>query len=207
MTPSMQPTLPIGKIVRGKNPREYFDPAEMAELEEGIRAVGVLEPIVVRPVPGTNLYEIIADERRWRAAKNVFGDGYGMPVVINDANDETAEAMSVIENYHRAVACRRSPRRTAPAPAPARRQRGNRSPHGLVARRAGAAAGAAGLSARRAQGPHHPHHPTRPRRTVVWQSSRQAEQRAGLHRGAEGAGGRAQSAVGPLRAAAVRAGL
>ena len=102
-TQPSQPTLPIRKIVQGKNPREYFDPAEMAELEEGIRAVGVLEPIVVRPVPGTDLYEIIAGERRWRAAKNVFGDGYDMPVVIKDANDETAEAMSVIENYHRAA--------------------------------------------------------------------------------------------------------
>ncbi len=102
-TQPSQPTLPIRRIVQGKNPREYFDPAEMAELEEGIRAVGVLEPIVVRPVPGTDLYEIIAGERRWRAAKNVFGDGYDMPVVIKDANDETAEAMSVIENYHRAA--------------------------------------------------------------------------------------------------------
>ena len=60
MTHPNQPTLPVCKIVQGKNPREYFDPAEMAELEDGIRAVGVLEPIVVRPVPGTDLYEIIA---------------------------------------------------------------------------------------------------------------------------------------------------
>ena len=60
VTPTTQPTLPIRRIVQGKNPREYFDPDEMAELEEGIRAVGVLEPIVVRPVPGTDLYEIIA---------------------------------------------------------------------------------------------------------------------------------------------------
>ncbi|MCU7369523.1 PRTRC system ParB family protein [Paucibacter sp. O1-1] len=75
----------------------------MAELEEGIRAVGVLEPIVVRAIPGTDLYEIIAGERRWRAARNVFGDDYDMPVVIKDASDETAEAMSVIENYHRAA--------------------------------------------------------------------------------------------------------
>ncbi len=95
MTPSMQPTLPIRQIVQGKNPREYFDPDEMAELEEGIRAVGVLEPIVVRAIPSTDLYEIIAGERRWRAARNVFGDDYDMPVVIKDASDETAEAMSV----------------------------------------------------------------------------------------------------------------
>ena len=96
-----QPTLPIRRIVQGKNPRTYFDPDKMAELEEGIRAVGVLEPIVVRPIPGTDRYVIIAGERRCRAAKNVFGDGYDMPVVIKDASDETAEAMSVIENYHR----------------------------------------------------------------------------------------------------------
>lgn len=70
---------------------------------EGIGAVGVLEPIVVRPVLGTDLFEIIAGERRWRAARNVFGDDYDMPVVIKDASDETAEAMSVIENYHRAA--------------------------------------------------------------------------------------------------------
>lgn len=103
MTLPPTPSLPIIRIVQGKNPREYFDPDEMAELEEGIRAVGVLEPIVVRPVAGADLYEIIVGERRWRTAKNVFGDDYDMPVVIKDANDETAEAMSVIENYHRAA--------------------------------------------------------------------------------------------------------
>ena len=95
-------TLPICRIVQGKNPREYFDPDEMAELEEGIRAFGVIEPIIVRPVPGTNLFEIIAGERRWRAAKNVFGDSYGMPVVIREASDADSEAIALIENYHRA---------------------------------------------------------------------------------------------------------
>ncbi|UEC01658.1 PRTRC system ParB family protein [Burkholderia vietnamiensis] len=102
MTLPIQPTLPIRQIVQGKNPRTYFDPDEMAELETGIRAVGVLEPIVVRPIPGTNQYEIIAGERRWRAAKNIFGDDYDMPVVIKQASDDTAEAMALIENYHRA---------------------------------------------------------------------------------------------------------
>lgn len=104
MTLPAQPTLPIRRIVQGKNqPRDHFDPEEMTELEEGIRAVGVLEPILVRCVPGTDLYEIIAGERRWRAAKNVFGDDYDMPVVIKEASDESAEAMAVIENYHRAA--------------------------------------------------------------------------------------------------------
>ena len=98
----MAPTLPILRIVQGKNPREYFDPDEMAELEEGIRAFGVIEPSIVRPIAGSDLFEIIAGERRWRAAKNVFGDAYDMPVVIRDANDADSEAIALIENYHRA---------------------------------------------------------------------------------------------------------
>lgn len=98
----MPPTLPIARIVQGKNPREYFDPDEMAELEEGIRAFGVIEPIIVRPVEGGDLFEIIAGERRWRAARNVFGDDYDMPVVIREASDADSEAIALIENYHRA---------------------------------------------------------------------------------------------------------
>jgi PRTRC genetic system ParB family protein len=98
----MQLTLPISRIVQGKNPREYFDPDEMAELEEGIRAFGVIEPIIVRPVPDSDLLEIIAGERRWRAAKNVFGDSYDMPVVVREASDADSEAIALIENYHRA---------------------------------------------------------------------------------------------------------
>ena len=97
-----QPTLPIRRIVPGKNPRTYFDPDEMAELEDGIRAVGVLEPIVVRPIPGTDLFELIAGERRWRAAKNVFGEDYEVPITVKEVSDADAEAMAVIENHHRA---------------------------------------------------------------------------------------------------------
>ncbi len=66
----MQDTLPIAWIVHGKNPREYFNPQEMAELEDGIRAYGVLQPIPVRPVSSSDLYEIVAGERRWRAARH-----------------------------------------------------------------------------------------------------------------------------------------
>jgi PRTRC genetic system ParB family protein len=97
------PTLPIARILQGQNPREYLDPLEMAELEEGIRAVGVIEPIVVRPIGGSDRYEIVAGERRWRAAKKVFGDTYDMPVVIKEVSDAGAEAMALIENHHRAA--------------------------------------------------------------------------------------------------------
>ncbi len=98
----MRDVLTLSRIVQGKNPREYFDPQEMAELEEGIRAYGVLQAILVRPIKGSNLFEIIAGERRWRAAKNAFGDDYDMPVVILDVGDIDADAIALIENYHRA---------------------------------------------------------------------------------------------------------
>lgn len=97
------PTLPIRRIVQGDNPREYFDPAELADLEEGIRAVGgVIQPIVVRPVADTDHFAIVVGERRWRAAKNVLGDDYEMPVVFKEVSAAAAEAMAVIENHHRA---------------------------------------------------------------------------------------------------------
>jgi PRTRC genetic system ParB family protein len=103
MTTPTNPTLPLHRIVQGKNPRTYFDPDEMADLEAGLRAAGrVIQPIIVRPIPGTDRYEIVAGERRWRAAKNVFGDDYDMPVVIEALNDEQAEAFATIENHHRA---------------------------------------------------------------------------------------------------------
>lgn len=98
-----KPTLPLRRIVQGKNPRTYFDPAEMADLEAGLKAAGrVVQPIIVRPIAGSGLCEIVAGERRWRAAKDVFGDDYDMPVVIETLNDEEAEAIAVIENHHRA---------------------------------------------------------------------------------------------------------
>ena len=54
------PTLPIRRIVQGDNPREYFDPDEMADLEAGIRAAGVvIQPIVVRPLPHSDLFSIV----------------------------------------------------------------------------------------------------------------------------------------------------
>ncbi|WP_211289232.1 ParB/RepB/Spo0J family partition protein, partial [Xanthomonas hyacinthi] len=95
-----QTALPLCKIVPGKNPRTYFDPAKMAELEEGIREHGVIVPIIVRPRVDER-YEIIAGERRWRAAGTVFGDGYEIPVVVREVSDAEAEAIALVENHHR----------------------------------------------------------------------------------------------------------
>lgn len=97
-----QPTIPISLIVQGKNPRTYFDPVEMENLEDGLRAAGgIIEPIIVRKVPDSERYEIIAGERRWRAALNVFGKGYEMPIVLREVTDAGALSIAVIENHCR----------------------------------------------------------------------------------------------------------
>ena len=99
----MQPTLKLKQIVSGPNHRQYFDPKKMAELEEGIKAAGgVTQPIIVRPHrQREGLFEIIAGERRWRAANNVYDENYDMPVVIREATDAEAAALGSIENHFR----------------------------------------------------------------------------------------------------------
>src|SRR6202158_2357092 len=98
----MQETASLSRIQPGKNPREFFDEAEMNELAESIRSYGVLQPILVRPAGDVDGYVIIAGERRYRAAKAVFGDDYEMPIVVKDFSDGDAEAAAIIENVHRA---------------------------------------------------------------------------------------------------------
>ena len=99
----MQPTLKVSDIVSGPNHRQYFDPQAMKELEAGIRAAGgVTQPILVRPHPEREgVFEIMAGERRWRAALAVHGDDYEMPVVIRDASDAEARSLGIIENHFR----------------------------------------------------------------------------------------------------------
>lgn len=99
---------PMDRIVTGRNPRTQFDPDKMAELEEAIKAVGfVLEPIVVRrifiEVDGVDVeyYQIVAGERRYRAAKNVLGMAYLMPIHILALDDRAAAAAALIENKAR----------------------------------------------------------------------------------------------------------
>ncbi len=92
-------SLPLDLIQRGRfQPRRDFNPESLQELADSIAAQGVVQPIVVRPV-GKNSYEIIAGERRWRAAQQA---GLGeIPVVIRDVPDKTAMAMGLIENIQR----------------------------------------------------------------------------------------------------------
>lgn len=91
--------LPVELVQRGRyQPRRDMHQDALEELAASIRAQGVMQPIVVRPI-GDERYEIIAGERRWRAAQLAELDR--IPAVIRDVPDEAAIAMALIENIQR----------------------------------------------------------------------------------------------------------
>ena len=91
--------LPVEFLARGKyQPRRDMHTEALEELALSIKEQGIMQPIVVRPA-GQNRYEIIAGERRWRAAQ--IAGLAEVPAVIRDVPDEAAIAMSLIENIQR----------------------------------------------------------------------------------------------------------
>jgi ParB family chromosome partitioning protein len=91
--------LPLDVIRPGRyQPRSVFDEEKLAELADSIRAQGVVQPVVVRPV-GDGAYELIAGERRWRAAQ--IAGAEHIPAVVRDVPDEISVAMALIENIQR----------------------------------------------------------------------------------------------------------
>ena len=91
--------LPVEVLQRGRyQPRRDMSPEALEELAESIKAQGVMQPIVVRPI-GDKRYEIIAGERRWRAAQLAGLDT--IPAVVREVPDEAAIAMALIENIQR----------------------------------------------------------------------------------------------------------
>ncbi|HET8698928.1 MAG TPA: ParB/RepB/Spo0J family partition protein [Gammaproteobacteria bacterium] len=95
--------LPVDLLSRGKyQPRIDMREESLAELAESIKAQGVVQPIVVRPLHGNGgetRYEIVAGERRWRAAQ--LAGLHTVPAVIRDIPDESAVAVALIENIQR----------------------------------------------------------------------------------------------------------
>ena len=84
-----------------RNPRKRFDEAEMEDLANSIRERGIIQPILVRTVPRVaNAYEIIAGERRWRAAQRA--GLHDVAVVVVEAGDKEALEIAIIENVQRA---------------------------------------------------------------------------------------------------------
>lgn len=91
----------VANVRPGRNPRRYFDPSLMADLENSIRAHGgLLQPILVRPVEA-NQFEIVAGERRFRAYKAVYGDQAEIPALMREMTDDEAAAAALAENTDR----------------------------------------------------------------------------------------------------------
>jgi ParB family chromosome partitioning protein len=93
-------SLPVAFLQPGRfQPRMSFDEQPLAELAASIREKGVLSPILVRPI-GPDRYEIVAGERRWRAAQ--IAKLHDVPVVIRELADDQALELAIIENVQRA---------------------------------------------------------------------------------------------------------
>jgi ParB family transcriptional regulator, chromosome partitioning protein len=82
-----------------RNPRRSFAEHDLADLAQSIREHGVVQPVVVRPTGGGR-YEIIAGERRWRAAQKAGLTE--LPVIVRDVDDRTALELAIVENVQRA---------------------------------------------------------------------------------------------------------
>jgi ParB family chromosome partitioning protein len=90
--------LPIDSLHAGRyQPRHNFEPEALEELAQSIRAQGLIQPIIVRPHNGG--YEIIAGERRWRAARQA--ELTQVPCLVREVDDRTTVAMALIENIQR----------------------------------------------------------------------------------------------------------
>jgi len=91
--------LPVEFLQRGKyQPRKDMNPAALDELAESIRRQGIMQPIMVRPL-AKDSYEIVAGERRWRAAQ--LAGLAAVPVIVKVISDEDAIALALIENIQR----------------------------------------------------------------------------------------------------------
>lgn len=96
-----QRILSIDLIRAGRlNPRKDFREDDLAELSESIRQKGLVQPILVRPDPTSGGYEIVAGERRWRAAQRA--QLHQVPVIIRELSDQDALELAIIENVQRA---------------------------------------------------------------------------------------------------------
>jgi ParB family chromosome partitioning protein len=91
--------VPIEFVGRNpRNPRRYFDEGELQDLAASIRQHGIVQPVVVRTI-GSERYEIIAGERRWRAAQ--LAGFVEIPVIVRDVDDRTALEIAIVENVQR----------------------------------------------------------------------------------------------------------
>lgn len=94
-------SIAVEKLLPNPNqPRRDFTPEALEDLAASIRQKGVLQPLIVRPIVGTDTYEIVAGERRWRAAQ--IAQVHRLPAVIRDFDDTEVLEVAIIENIQRA---------------------------------------------------------------------------------------------------------
>ena len=86
-------------ILPDSQPRRYFDPQKLQQLTESIRKHGILEPLLVRPMGKAGLFELVAGERRFRAAKELGLTS--VPVTIRELSDEDSLQLALVENLQR----------------------------------------------------------------------------------------------------------
>lgn len=100
-TDGEQNFVPIEHLSAGRtNPRKHFDDSDLKELANSIAAKGIVQPIIVRPNATGAGYEIVAGERRWRAAQ--IARLHSVPVIVRDLNDQEVLELAIIENVQRA---------------------------------------------------------------------------------------------------------
>jgi ParB family chromosome partitioning protein len=102
VTDGLKRELPIDQVIpRPQQPRRTFDPVELAQMAATLRALGMIQPMVVRPLAGppTDRYEIVAGERRWRAAQ--LAEMSTVPVIIRHLDDHHTLLYSLAENVAR----------------------------------------------------------------------------------------------------------
>lgn len=106
LSPGSQPRTPLSVpveqlIPNPDQPRRQFDPEALAELAASLRNRGVLQPLIVRPHPSeADLYQIVAGERRWRAAQ--IAQLHELPVLVRELSDTEVLEVALIENIQRA---------------------------------------------------------------------------------------------------------
>lgn len=92
--------IPTGQIEPNRyQPRDYFDEESLASLTASVRELGVLQPVLVRPTDDPARFELIAGERRWRAAKRAGLPS--VPAIVREVDDLDSLEQAVVENLHR----------------------------------------------------------------------------------------------------------
>ncbi len=93
-------SIPVDLIQRGRyQPRIDIKAETLQDLADSIKAQGIVQPIVVRPIDGPNRFEIVAGERRWRAAQ--IAGLHEIPSIVRDVSDQVAASVALIENIQR----------------------------------------------------------------------------------------------------------